>query len=186
METSLWPRRLDEALIAPNATNGERLLSYGAAILGAGFAAVLAITAGLPWWTTIVLTLMGFDLFGGVVVNATPSGSRRFHSVGRPRWAELGFVAGHVHPLLLAVLTPAMPWSTAAVTYGGIVLASALIVLSGALRQASAFALAALLLAPLVSIIPTEPVVAWVAPLLVIKLLLSHLLPHAPSAKPLT
>lgn len=183
MKASLWPRRLDEALIA---TNGERLLGYGAAIMGAGFAAALAITAGLPSWAAIVLTLMGFNLFGGGVVNATPSGSRRFHSAGRPRWAGLGFVAGHVHPLLLAVLTPAMPWSTAAMTYGGIVLASALIVLSGALQQASAFALAALLLAPLVSILPAEPVVAWVAPLLVIKLLLSHLLPHAPPTEPLT
>lgn len=180
-----WVRWLDRQLIAPGATTGEHLLGYGAAAVGAGFAAVLAIGSELPWWTTTALILMGFDLFGGVIVNATASGSRRFHSPERPRWAGLGFVAAHVHPLILAVLTPTMPWSTASVAYVGILLSGLLIILSGTLRQPVAFAVSAVLIVTLVSIVPAGPAVVWVAPLLVLKLLLAHLLPHpVPSESP--
>lgn len=172
-------RRLDEALIAPNAARGERLLGYGAAVFGAILAGAFAFSAGLGMWTSIVLVIVGFDMFGGVVVNATVSGSRRFHAPDTPRWNVLGFVTYHVHLLLLALLVQEMPWTTAVVGYVGLVLATVLVTLTPApLKQPVAFLCAAGLIAATTAVFPPAPVVAWVAPLLIVKLLLAHLLPH--------
>lgn len=85
--------------------------------------------ADLVFWTVIILALVGFDVFGGVVVNATPSGSRRFHGPDTPRWSGLGFVVFHIHPLSLALLVPdEMPWPTAIVAYAGVVLSAVFII----------------------------------------------------------
>lgn len=169
-------------LTAPNATSAERLLGYGAGVAGAAIAGALAIAAELPALPTIILIVVGFDLLGGVVVNATPSGSRRFHTPGTPRWQPLGFVAAHVHPFVLALVLPEMQWTTAIVAYAGIVFAAVLVILAPeALREPIAFASAAIVTLVCTSVLLPGAVVAWVAPLLVIKLLLSHLLPHAPT-----
>lgn len=175
-----WSTRIDEVLIAPGATPGERLLGYGAGASGAVFATVVATHAALPTWGVVVLAAVAFDVFGGVVVNATLSGSRRFHRPGTPRWSALGFVTFHVHPFALALLLPdQMSWGTAAVTYSGIVLATVLVTVAPrSLCQPVAFALAAVLIAVTTSVLPVADVVSWVLPLLVVKLLLSHLLPH--------
>ena len=171
-------------LIAPGATAGERLLGYGAGVSGAVCAAVLATYAGLPPWGVVVLAAVAFDVFGGVVVNATLSGSRRFHRPDTPRWSALGFVAFHVHPFVLALLLPEqMSWGAATVTYSGIVLATVLVTfVPRSLCPPVAFASAAVLIAVTTSVLPVADVVGWVLPLLIVKLLLSHLLPHpAPS-----
>ena len=178
-----WSRRIDEVLIAPGVAAGERLLGYGAGASGAVFATVLATHAALPTWGVVILAAVAFDVFGGVVVNATLSGSRRFHQPDTPRWSALGFVAFHVHPFVLALLLPEqMHWGVAAVTYSGIVLATVLvIVVPRSLRQPVAFASAAALIAVTTSVLPVANVIGWVLPLLIVKLLLSHLLPHSGS-----
>ncbi|OLT54621.1 hypothetical protein, partial [Cellulosimicrobium sp. CUA-896] len=116
--------RLDAALTAPDATSTERALGYGTALVGAALAVVLAVApgddAGLAVWQVALLALVGFDLFGGVVVNATVTGSRRFHAPGASRRGLVTFTAVHVHPLVVAALVPGLPWSTALVTYAGI------------------------------------------------------------------
>lgn len=174
-----WSQRLDEALIAPNATPGERAFGYGAAVFGAIFAGALAFSAELNVWISIVLIIVGFDMFGGVVVNATVSGSRRFHVPGTPRWNALGFVACHVHLLVLALLMPEMPWTTAIVGYVGLILATIVVTLTpDSFKQPVAFLCAAVLIAITTSVFVPASVVAWVAPILIVKLLLSHLLPH--------
>lgn len=178
-----WVRRLDEALIAPNASQGERALGYGAAVFGAILAGFLAFDAGLNVWVSIILIAVGFDMFGGVVVNATASGSRRFHAPDTPRWNALRFVACHIHLLVLALLVPEMPWTTAAISYVGLVLATVLVTLTAdTLKQPVAFLCAAVLIAVTSAVFPAASVVAWAAPLLVVKLLLSHLLPHTSPA----
>ena len=66
-------------LIAPGATGAETALGYGAALCGSVAMIVLALHADLSVLQTAVLTLMGFDLCGGAVVNATRAAGRRFH-----------------------------------------------------------------------------------------------------------
>ena len=173
-------RRIDETLIAPGATPGERLLGYGAGAVGSAFAAVLAIDAGLASWLVVVLALLGFDLFGGAVVNATRSGSKRFHGPSATRWSGLGFAIFHVHPLLLALILPdEMPWLTAIVAYVGLLLATALIIGSSAqFHRPVAFLSASMLIAIVVAMLEPASVIGWVLPILSIKILLSHLLPH--------
>lgn len=176
--------RLDAALTAPDATGTERTLGYGTALVGAVLALVLAVRADLDVWQVALLTLVGFDLFGGVVVNATASGSRRFHAPGTPRHRVVVFTAVHVHPLVVAALVPDLPWPTAVVTYAGVLAAVVLAVLvPDAVRAPVAFAAAALLVALLTTVLAPEPWVAWVGPLLVLKLLLSHALPHPAAAR---
>ncbi|WET78983.1 hypothetical protein P3102_33930 [Amycolatopsis sp. QT-25] len=174
-----WIGRADRTLIAPGAAPVERLLGYGAAVFGAVFAGALAVAEALPALPAIILVVVGFDLFGGAVVNATPSGSRRFHASGPPRWSALGFVAAHIHTLILAIVLPGMPWATAIAAYAGTVLAAVFVLLApDAFRQPVAFASAVTVLAVCTAVLPPSAVMAWVVPLLVIKLLLSHLLPH--------
>lgn len=179
--------RLDAALTAPDATSTERALGYGTALVGAALAVVLAVApgdgAGLAVWQVALLALVGFDLFGGVVVNATVTGSRRFHAPGASRRGLVTFTAVHVHPLVVAALVPGLPWSTALVTYAGIlgVVAVVALLVPPAVRAPVAFAGAAVLVALLVTVLAPEPWVAWVGPLLVLKLVLSHALPHAPA-----
>jgi hypothetical protein len=177
---SSWGAWIDETLIAPGATPGERLLGYGAGVAGALFAGCLAAHAGFSFWALLLVAAVGFDVFGGIVVNATRSGSRRFHGPNTRKWSALGFVAAHVHPFVLALLLPQeMPWLTAIVMYSGIALATVLVILAPeALRQPVAFAAAALLIAMAASVFPTAPVIIWILLLLIVKLLLSHLLPH--------
>ena len=157
---------VDDALIAPGATNTEHLLGYGAGVCGAIFAGTTGALQGISGFGIVLLIVGGFDLFGGAVVNATPSCSRRFHTGKRSRGSALGFIAGHIHTLVLAAVLPTvMPWATAIVAYAGVLLAVA-------------FGLAVILIAICLAIQPLSPAVVWVIPVLVIKLLLSHLLPH--------
>jgi hypothetical protein len=181
-------QRLDAALTAPDATSAERALGYGTALVGAALVVALAVApatgADLAGWQVALLALVGFDLFGGVAVNATVSGSRRFHAPGTPRHRLVAFTAVHVHPLVVAALVPGLPWSTALVTYAGILAVVAVVALlvPGALRAPVAFAGAAVLVALLVTVLAPEPWVAWIGPLLVLKLVLSHALPHPAAA----
>lgn len=76
---------VDDALIAPGATNTERLLGYGAGVCGAIFAGTTGALQGISGFGIVLLIVGGFDLFGGAVVNATPACSRRFHTGKRSR-----------------------------------------------------------------------------------------------------
>lgn len=89
-------KTLDSTLIVPGATTAERLMGYGAGVLGALFAGTIGSLNGISDLPLLLLIAGGFDLFGGSVVNATPSGSRRFHESGRSPWAAVGFVAEHI------------------------------------------------------------------------------------------
>ena len=170
---------VDDALIAPGATNTERLLGYGAGVCGAIFAGTTGALQGISGFGVVLLIVGGFDLFGGAVVNATPACSRRFHTGKRSRGSALGFIAGHIHTLVLAAVLPTvMPLATAIVAYAGVLLAAALISVRSEYRPSVAFGLAVILIAICLAIQPLSPAVVWVIPVLVIKLLLSHLLPH--------
>ncbi len=171
--------RVNAALVAPGASTPEITLSYVAAGAGAALAALSAHRAGLAPLPVAVLTVVAFDLVGGAVVNATASAKRRFHGPGHGPGRRLGFVAGHVQPFLLALLVPGFGWTAAAIAYG-LALAGAVAVLAAGphIRRPLAFAITVLgtVVAHLAA--PVPAFLAWVTPVLLVKLLLGHLLPE--------
>ncbi|APU12756.1 MULTISPECIES: hypothetical protein [Actinoalloteichus] len=178
--------RMNAVLVAPGASSVEAWLSYGAALVGAAFGLVAGAVSESTPLQLVLLVLLGFDLFGGAVVNATAAASRRFHGAQSSRVRRWGFVAAHLHLLGVALMFPDYSWAVAVLLYSVILLAAALILLvNEALRRPVAFAACSVIL-PLVAVatatgVPAE--LSWIAPLLVIKLLLGHLVPWVPSKR---
>jgi hypothetical protein len=170
--------RVNALLVAPGASAAESALTYGTAGAGAGLATIGAVHAGLAPLSVFVLAVVAFDLIGGAVVNATAAAKQRFHRPGR-RGRLLGFVAGHVHPLVLALLVPGFGWTPGALAYG-LAVAGALAVLAvdPLIRRPLAFAITVLGSAAALVIAPVPAFLAWVTPALLVKLLLGHLLPE--------
>lgn len=176
---------LTDRLIAPNATRGEAALCYSAAVVGAVTAVLLAGDSSVL--VIAVVALIGFDLFGGAVVNATASAKRWFHRPGRDARHHLAFVAIHGQPFLLALTVPGFGWWTASAIYG-FVLAAAVAVTSAPrhLRTPIAFA-ATVFGAALTTVVLAVPAfLLWFGPVLLIKLLLAHLLPESGDPSPIT
>ncbi|MFI7079257.1 hypothetical protein ACIBO1_18355 [Micromonospora sp. NPDC049903] len=170
--------RLNDLLVAPGATRAESRLSYLTAGVGATIAGAVGAAAGYPVPIVLLLTVLGFDLFGGAVVNATVSASRRFHTGADVVRRQLVFVAAHVHLPVVALVLPAYPWSTAIVLYAGTLAAAVLIATAApALKRPLAFAASTVLLVAAVTLSPVPTALAWLAPMLILKLLLGHLLP---------
>lgn len=175
-------RKADDFLVAPNASGGERLATYGGALAGTVLALTLALAADgdLGVWPLVVVGVVAFDAFGGAVANATTSAKRWWHRPGTTARGHFAFVATHVQPFVLAWAVPGFGWTTAAAVYGLVVAgAVAVLVAPAAVRRPVAFAAATLALTVLTTVpdIPRE--LLWFAPVLLIKLLLSHLLPES-------
>ncbi|MFD1930168.1 hypothetical protein ACFSKW_01620 [Nonomuraea mangrovi] len=170
---------LTERLIAPGATRGEAVLSFGTAFAGGALSVALASTAGLPPLALVVIAVVAFDLYGGAVVNATRAAKLWFHRQGRTRVHHVGFVAIHVQPFVLAWAVPGFTWTAAAAIYASVLVAAlAVTAVPLPLRRPAAFAATALALVWTTAMVAVPGVLAWVAPLLLIKLLLAHLLPE--------
>ncbi|GAA5084171.1 hypothetical protein [Nocardia iowensis] len=170
---------LTDRLIAPHATRGEVTASFATAFVGAALAFGLALDAEWSWLCVAVVTFVAFDLFGGAVVNATTAAKRWFHRPGRTARHHLGFVAIHVQPFLLALVTPGFGWFTAAVIYALALSGAVLITVAPRdLRRPIAFGTTAVALTVATSILTTPNALTWFAPVLLIKLLLAHLLPE--------
>ncbi|MFD4441895.1 hypothetical protein ACFWPK_19180 [Nocardia sp. NPDC058519] len=174
---------ITDRLIAPNATRSEATLCYSAAVTGGATAGLLAGYAGGSALVIAVVALVGFDLFGGAVVNATASAKRWFHRPGRDARHHLAFVAIHAQPFLLALVVPGFGWWTAAAIYG-LVLAAAVVVTAVPhdLRTPVAFAATVFGTAITTAVLAVPTFLLWFGPVLLIKLLLAHLLPEPGTA----
>ncbi|MFJ2668437.1 hypothetical protein ACIO14_29250 [Nocardia fluminea] len=174
---------ITDRLIAPNATRGEAALCYSAALAGAVTAGLQARHAGGSALVIVVVALVGFDLFGGAVVNATASAKRWFHRPGRDARHHLAFVAIHLQPFLLALMVPGFGWWTAAAIYGFVV-AAALVVTATPhyLRTPVAFAATVFGVVLTTAVLAVPAFLLWFGPVLLIKLLLAHLLPDSAAA----
>lgn len=170
---------ITDRLIAPDATRAEIALGYTAAASGAVTAGLMAWQAGQSPVVMAVVALVGFDLFGGAVVNATASAKLWYHRPGRSSRHHLGFVAAHVQPFVLALAVPGYGWWTAAAIYV-MVLSAAVGVVSSPrrVRTSVAFAGAVFGVAVTVALLPVPGFLLWFGPVLFIKLLLAHLLPE--------
>ncbi|SFD46826.1 hypothetical protein [Streptomyces aidingensis] len=167
-------------LVGPGASAGERRVTAVTAGCGA-FTAVAWPAwqggAGWHWWQYAVVAL---DLFGGAAANATDAARRWWHRPGRGARHRLGFVVAHGQPFVLALTVPGYGWATAAATHGAVLAAAVAVTAApGPLRRPVAHGAAALVTAGLLLIPPDAgPYLAWVAPVLAVKLLLAHLLPE--------
>ncbi|WP_433491302.1 hypothetical protein [Nocardia grenadensis] len=169
---------ITERLIAPAATRAEIVLGYTAAALGAMTVGSVAWHAGGSVVVVGVIALVGFDMFGGAVVNATASAKRWYHRPGRSSRHHLGFVAAHVQPFILALIVPGFGWWTAAAIYAIVFLAAVAVAFSPrGIRTPVAFAGAVFGVVIIPSVFTVPAFLLWFAPVLLIKLLLAHLLP---------
>jgi hypothetical protein len=184
MSTARAVRALNDGLVAPGAARQELLLTYATAGAGTVLALVLADRAGIGVLASVVSAVVAFDLFGGAVANAVPAARRRWHGPGSSPTRHLAFVGAHVQPLLLALTSRGYGVGSAALLYGVTIVAAAVVVAAPPdLRRAVALSAATLGLG-LVTVVAAPPAeLAWLAPVLLVKLLLAHLLPGAEGSR---
>lgn len=175
-------RRLSAGLIGPHASTAELALSWGAAF-AAAFAQ--AVVGGALGWTATqiaVAVAFAFDVGGGVVVNSTRSGSAFW---SRPeRRGRAVFYAGHLHPLVVAALWPDYPLRAALGTWAGVMLAAAIVTHTPRGLQRPVAALLTGLGVAAMALAPMPPGLAWLGPLLLLKLIVGHAVPPEARAAP--
>ncbi len=180
-----------DRFIGPGTTSGELALLLLAA--GGGGAAVLVYAlAGTPGWTllqTLVALLLAFDLFGGVVTNATSSAKRWYHREEQGWRAHMGFIVIHALQPALVVLAFRPGDGLFFVLVYGYLLLAALAVLAAPLYLRRPLALLLFAGACLLDAYVLHPTagLGWFVPVFFAKLLVSHLLreePYRPQQEP--
>ncbi len=173
-----------DAFIGPGATAAEEWLQLlGGLVLSA--MALLVFFMRFPSEATlaqiIILTILAFDLSGGIITNATSTAKRWYHRDGQGWWQHFVFVLPHgLHLALLVWLFPGLTWWFFLLFYGYLV-ATTLLILHTPLylqRPMAFICYAGVLLLNMVYA-PT-PGLEWFVPFLFLKLLISHLLKEAP------
>lgn len=174
-----WLDAHAQKLVAPGATRAEWTLSLGAAALGAALATAHAARSGLGSWRLVLVALVAFDMFGGVVGNSTDSGKRFWHGRGRSRRAAFAFVA--VHVAHLAVVAAAFRGLDVVylVATAALLLLGAAVVLAAPRTLGRAVAAAAFAAAVLLDVgLGRTPGLEWFLPVFFSKLLVAHLVPE--------
>ncbi|PSK99079.1 hypothetical protein CLV63_104303 [Murinocardiopsis flavida] len=175
-----------DRMLTPGATAAERVV--GSIAIAAG--AVVAVIAGLlndaPWalWQYALIVVLGIDLIGGTVANVFTNAKRWWHRPDRNALYRFGFVAGHVHPLALALLVPGFGWPAAIGLYLAVVVgAVAVLAAPASVRIPVAFGAAVLAIGLITGLPGIAPELAWFAPVFVVKLLIAHMAPESPVAE---
>ncbi|MFB6820391.1 hypothetical protein ACFCXA_02215 [Streptomyces virginiae] len=185
--TSPGPLGRLERFMGPGKSRAESTVE----LLGAGGCAVLLAAGvwssgihrdwgGLQW---VVVVLIGLDLLGGILTNATNSAKRWYHRQDPgARRARLLFVGAHVLHLAamgLLVLDGDRGWT---VGNAALLLLAAAVVEFTPVHLKRPTAMACYTAAVVVNLfwlsVPTA--LAWFAPLFFLKLLVCHLVPEAP------
>ncbi|MGY1770823.1 hypothetical protein [Blastococcus sp. SYSU D00813] len=184
-------------LLGSGAVPAERRLVWGATAASAGLLVVAASGQGVAWswWQWALVLVLTVDVAGGVPANALGSAKRLYHSptpagtsaAQRLVRSHVAFTSLHVHPFLLVAVLPDGTWWWAGAWYllclGG---TAAIVGVPLYLRRplAAAIATVALIAAPLVE---APAGLAWLGPVLVLKLVVAHAVreePYRPAATP--
>ncbi len=107
-----FPGLLDR-ITGAEATTAELLIQFIPPVIFALAAPIYAQNLSLDWtpWQLGLISLLGFDLVGGVLTNATSSAKRWFHRSGQTWHHHLAFVSIHiVHIFLVALLFRGSDW----------------------------------------------------------------------------
>lgn len=174
-----WKGQLDR-LIGPGATPAELILQFVPSVGAAIAAPLYASTLSMDWspWQLSLIAILGFDLVGGVLTNATAAAKRWYHRLGQGWRQHMAFVCVHlVHIGLVALLFREGDGVFFAGVSSYLLLAAGLILANPLyLQRPVALGLYGLaLLGDRYLFVPT-PGLEWFLPLLFLKLLVSHLL----------
>ena len=173
-----------DKFIGPGTTRAELWLELGFAVLGAALVPFYSQKAGANWtgWQMAVAILIGFDLAGGVVVNASSAAKRWYHRAGQGFWQHFGFIAVHLaHIFLVAWLFAGMDWGFFVSMSLYLLLGSTLILGSPLyLRRPIAMGLVAFALPFNLYLFPSPAGMEWFVPFLFLKLMVSHTLREEP------
>lgn len=173
-----------DRLVGPGMTPEENVLVLSASGLGAIFAALrMAQFAGLSVVVALA-ALMGFDIVGGAVCNATATTRSWYHRQGQTWREHMLFVAPHlVYVVAVAAFLRGdhFDWEYACALGVGVLIASGLIIATPSrLKPPVAFAAFLVVLAGTeIQFGPTTGL-EWFVPALLLKLLLGHLLGPRP------
>lgn len=172
----LWDR-----FVGPGMRTSETLLVLGASIGGSIAAAVWIHASGGVLVTTLVAALLGLDVIGGAVCNATGTTKRWYHRPEATTADQLAFVAPHLlHIAVVACLLrgPTFDAVYFALIGGWLVVSSSLVVAApGYLKRPVAAALYLGAMALALYGVGLTPGLEWFAPALFLKLLMGHLVP---------
>lgn len=178
-----WRGQVDR-FIGPGATPAELMLQLVPS-LGAAIAAPLyALTLPIDWtpWQLGAIAVLGFDLVGGVLTNATAAAKRWYHRPGQGWRQHMIFVGVHLfHIGLVALLFRGGDGLFFAGVAGYLLLAAGLILGSPLyLQRPIALGLYGLALLGDRYLFAATPGLEWFLPLFFLKLLVSHLLKESP------
>ncbi len=174
-----WEGWLD-SLIGPGATPAEMALQFVPAVGAAIAAPLYASTLSIDWtlWQLLAIAILGFDLVGGVLTNATAAAKRWYHRPGQSWRQHLSFTSLHLFHLgLVALLFRGGDVLFFAGVSSYLLLAAGLIVASPLyLQRPIALGLYGLALLGDRYLLTPTPGLEWFLPLFFLKLLVSHLL----------
>ncbi len=178
-----FPGLLDR-ITGPGATTAELLLQFIPPVIFAIAAPIYVQNLSLDWtpWQLGLISLLGFDLVGGVLTNATSSAKRWFHRPGQTWQHHLGFVSIHIiHIFLVALLFRNSDWNFFLIV-SSYLMGASILILQTPLYLQRRVALGLYGLALLGNSYLLKPTVGleWFLPLFFLKILISHLLKEAP------
>ena len=171
----------------PGQTKAEVVVQIVGFVVGAGLLtgylamSLPRIAPALAWWQILLVTVVGYDLIGGVLVNATGAAKRWYHRPGTRR-SRLIFVAAHLlHLVVIAGLVLPSDWAwlvvNASILLSG---AAAIELVPLAIRRPLAAGWVAMAVLLNLILIPLPAALAWFAPFFFLKLLVFHQVPEAP------
>ena len=178
-----FPGWLDR-ITGTEATTAELLLQFIPPAIFAIAAPIYAQNLAVNWTYLQLglISLLGFDLVGGVLTNATSSAKRWFHREGQTWQDRLVFVSIHIiHIFLVALLFRGSDWGFFAIA-SSYLIGSSILILQTPLYLQRPVAFGFYGLALLGNSYLFEPTVGleWFLPLFFFKILISHLLKEAP------
>jgi len=178
-----WVGMLDR-FIGPGATQAELWIQLLPAVMAAIAAPLYALTLSDSWTMLQLGTIafLGLDCVGGILTNATATAKRWYHRPGQGWQQHFTFVCLHViHIFVVAMLFRGNDWRFFFLVSGYLLVASIAILRSPLyLQRPIALGLYGLaLLGDRYLLSPTLGL-EWFLPFLMLKLLVSHLLPETP------
>lgn len=166
-----------DIIVGPEMSSTETLVCVLPTLVATIYIPCYAIIHQLQWNNIqlILSAILAFDLFGGAIVNVTPT-SKRWHHRSQNGWQHhVGFVLIHLHPILITLFYEAS-WNYFVVSYSYLILSAAIILFAPKYFQ-KAIAIS-LYLGSVVLFnnwLSPIPGMEWFLPVYFLKLLVSYL-----------
>ena len=173
-----------DTIVGPGMSSTETLVCFIPTLVATIYIPYYAIAHQLQWNNIqlILSAILAFDLFGGAIVNITPT-ARRWHHHPKNGWQHhFSFILIHLHPILITLFYGAS-WSYFVGAYSYLILSAAIILFTPKYFQ-RAIAISLYLGSLMLSnnwLLSTNGM-EWFLPVYFLKLLVSYL-PEEPLTK---